>query len=70
MAITIAGGVAKENITGIKEASKLANMTDAQDKAIIDGNIFVDCKEIIAVKIGQMEIKYIVSLYLMEITYI
>lgn len=44
VAITIAGGVAKENITGIKEASKLANMTDAQDKAIIDGNIFVDCK--------------------------
>ena len=43
VAITIAGGVAKENITGIKEASKLANMTDAQDKAIIDGNTFVDC---------------------------
>ena len=43
-AITISGGITKESITGIKEASKLADMTDEQDRAIIDGNEFFDCK--------------------------
>ena len=43
-AIIISGGVAKPQITGIETPSVMANMTSAEDEAIINGNTFVDCK--------------------------
>ncbi len=43
-AITIAGGVSKPQVIEGHGTSVLAKMTDEQDRAIIDGNTFNDCK--------------------------
>ena len=43
-AITIAGGVSKPQVIEGHGTSVLAKMTDEQDRAIINGNTFNDCK--------------------------